>query len=210
MTCPLCHSQGDTFYDNERQAFYKCPNCLGLYIDPSKILGKEAERLRYEKHRNDPEDLKYQQFVSPIVSSILVDFKTWHKGLDFGSGGGSAVSKLLKDHRFQIDSYDPYFFNTPELLKKQYDYVACCEVMEHFQNPDREFELLKRLLQPGGRLYCMTSIYDESIDFKAWYYKNDPTHVFIYHRKTLEWIKAAFGFSMVQIVDGKLVIYSME
>ena len=45
----------------------------------------------------------------------------------------------------------------------------------------------------------MTDLYDESIGFHKWYYKNDPTHVFIYQKKTIEWIKNNIGFSDVKI-----------
>ena len=45
----------------------------------------------------------------------------------------------------------------------------------------------------------MTDIYDESIEFSKWYYKNDPTHLFFYHKKTFEWIEKEFNFSNVTI-----------
>ena len=129
------------------------------------------------------------------------DFEPIHKGLDFGAGTGPVISKILQDNNFEIAQYDPFFHNHPELLKKRYDYIACCEVIEHFYNPRKEFQLLRNLLQPNGKLYCMTDIYDQTIDFEKWYYKNDPTHVFIYHKKTVEWIKDKFGFSDVTIND---------
>jgi hypothetical protein len=53
----------------------------------------------------------------------------------------------------------------------------------------------------------MTDIYDESIDFDKWYYKNDPTHIFMYQRRTFEWIKVNFGFSRVEIEDRLIRFY---
>lgn len=58
---------------------------------------------------------------------------------------------------------------------------------------------LINMLNSKGSLFCMTSIYDESIDFDRWNYKNDQTHVFFYHRKALEWIKNEFNFSKLEI-----------
>jgi len=72
-------------------------------------------------------------------------------------------------------------------------------VIEHFSNPNKEFKLFKKLLKKGSKLYCMTDIYDDSIDFEKWYYKNDPTHIFFYHKKTFEWIKEKFDFKSVEI-----------
>ncbi|NOR86200.1 MAG: methyltransferase, partial [Bacteroidales bacterium] len=70
----------------------------------------------------------------------------------------------------------------------------------------KEFDLLKDLLENNGVLYCMTDIYDDSINFHTWYYKNDPTHVFIYKQETIEWIKNNIGFSNVTI-EGRLISF---
>lgn len=106
---------------------------------------------------------------------------------------------MLNDNSYNISSYDPFFHNHPELLEESYDYIACCEVIEHFYNPSREFYLLKKLLKKDAKLYLMTELYDDSIDFDSWYYKNDPTHVFFYHRDTFKWIMKEFNFSDVTI-----------
>jgi SAM-dependent methyltransferase len=180
---------------------------MGIFMDPQKIPGKKAEKKRYEEHNNDTEDKGYQNFVSPITKAILKDFEPRHKGLDFGAGTAPVISKILTDHNFQIKQYDPFFHNFPELLKTQYDYIACCEVIEHFHYPYKEFELLKHLLLPYGKIYCMTDLYDESIDFHKWYYKNDQTHVFIYHEKTIQWIQEEFNFSEATI-NGRLITFS--
>lgn len=167
----------------------------------------ELEKLRYQEHINDVENEGYQNFVSPITSAILKDFLPINKGLDFGAGTGPVISKVLRDNNFSIVQYDPFFHNYPILLNDKYDYIACCEVMEHFYHPKKEFELLRHLLQPNGKLYCMTDLYDESIDFSKWYYKNDQTHVFIYHKKSIDWIQKNIEFSDVT-VDGRLITFS--
>jgi hypothetical protein len=205
--CPLCGNPGKIFYQFKEKLFHQCNHCKGIFMDPQMIPGKTAEKKRYEEHNNDTEDKGYQHFVSPITNAILENFGTKHKGLDFGAGTAPVISKILSDHNFQIEPYDPYFFNCPELLKTQYDFIACCEVMEHFYNPYKEFKLLKELLHPKGKLYCMTDLYDESIDFHKWYYKNDQTHVFIYHERSIEWIKEEFSFSDATI-NGRLITFS--
>ncbi len=53
----------------------------------------------------------------------------------------------------------------------------------------------------------MTDIYNKSIDFHSWYYKNDNTHVFIYQKETFDWIKEHYGFSKVEI-EGRLITLS--
>ena len=142
-----------------------------------------------------------------LQTEFLKDFSKDYFGLDFGAGTGSAISKVLRDNDYQITEYDPYFHPFPELLEKQYDYIACCEVVEHFHHPDKEFRLLKKLLKPNGKLYCMTHVYNREIDFENWYYKNDHTHVFMYQKETIEWISKTFGFSDVKI-NNRLIVFS--
>lgn len=204
--CPLCQSSTAVFYRNAKQLYHHCDNCSGIFLDKTLIPDREAEKSRYREHNNDIDDEMYQKFVSPISSAIMRDFSRADKGLDFGAGTGPVISKILLDNQFHIEQYDPFFHDHPELLNGKYDYIACCEVAEHFHDPYREFKLLKKLLLPDARLYCMTELYSESIDFSAWYYKNDPTHVFFYQKKTIHWIKEEFGFRDVTI-KGRLITW---
>jgi SAM-dependent methyltransferase len=205
--CPLCTNESSLFYQKNDKIYYQCINCFGIFIEPNHRLDKIQEKLHYETHINDVDDIRYQNFVSPITSAILNDFNPQSKGLDFGAGTGPVISKVLKDNGFSIRQYDPFFHNFPELLKFQYDFIACCEVMEHFHSPQKEFELLKKMLLPNGKLYCMTELYNDNINFGNWYYKNDPTHVFIYHQKSIEFIKEHFHFSDV-LINKRLIIFA--
>lgn len=201
MACPLCSNSGDAIQGTE---FHLCNECRGFYRHIRFLPDIEREKARYEHHNNDVHDQGYQRFVSPIVSAVLRDFTPSHSGLDFGAGTGPVISKLLRDRDFTIAEYDPFFQNHPELLEGSYDYIVCCEVIEHFHSPEREFALLKRLLRPSGRLYCMTHLYSPEIDFRNWYYINDHTHVFICQSATMEWIRNQFGFFSCTI-QGRLV-----
>ena len=206
--CPLCNCASEMFFQNNKILFHKCTNCKGVFLDKKLLPNPKTEKLRYFKHENNIEDIKYQQFVAPITNLILNDFTKNHKGLDFGAGTGAVISKILKDNNYSIKLYDPFFHNHTSLLKQKYDYIACCEVIEHFHNPNKEFELLKSLLTPNGKLYCMTNIYNKTINFIGWSYKNDPTHVFIYQKETLNYIKKEFGFENI-IINNNLVVFSI-
>jgi len=204
--CPLCNTSGDDFYQDKNQLYFKCPNCLGIFIEKDLRPNRETELSRYLKHNNYIEDINFQKFVSPITSSIMRDFALKDKELDFGAGSGPVISKILEDNNYNIVQYDPFFHNNPKLLNDKYDYIACCEVIEHFHNPKQEFILLNDLLDKNGKLYCMTNLYNDSIDFDSWDYKNDITHIFIYKKETIYWIKEHFGFTDVKI-DGRLITF---
>lgn len=206
MKCPLCTSEANHFYTDKKREFNFCNTCFAVFLNPKNYISEAAEKKHYEFHNNDVNDIGYQQFVSPIVDAIKKDFTTKHKGLDFGSGTGPVITKMLTDEGFSIVEYDPFFANNPEVLNKKYDFIACCEVIEHFHHPYKEFKKLYDLLLPGGKLYCKTDFFSEKNNFDTWYYKNDPTHVFFYHPKTMEWISKNIGFSSFYI-DGRMTVF---
>jgi SAM-dependent methyltransferase len=203
--CPLCSAPASHYYTQITRDFLQCGNCRSVFLHPKDYLSPEAEKAHYLNHNNDPEDVRYQNFVSPVTNGILRDFKQHHKGLDFGSGTGSPILKVLKDNDYDVVQYDLYFHNDAELLTQKYDYIACSETAEHFKEPYKEFEQLCNLLNPGGKLYIMTDRCEESRDFGTWFYKTDPTHVFLYHQKAFEWIKEEFGFRDLRL-EGRVVV----
>jgi SAM-dependent methyltransferase len=206
LKCKLCNGDGSLLFETRGKKYYQCPQCLAVFLDPACYVSREEEKLRYEAHNNNVDDPGYQRFVEPITSGVIETCSNKHKGLDFGSGTGSAVAKFLKERGYDITLYDPLFCDCPKVLTKKYDFVVCCEVIEHFHFPKKEFELLRSLLNPGGILFCMTDLYSEKTDFLKWYYKDDSTHVFFYHQNTFEWIKTHMGFSALKIT-GRVAQY---
>ncbi|MFW6196592.1 MAG: class I SAM-dependent methyltransferase [Thermoplasmatota archaeon] len=199
--CPLCGHTAHLFHKNE---FYLCSRCKGIFRAKSLHPTRYDEKSRYKKHNNDVNDPGYQNFVSPIIKAVKDKFSSKDLGLDFGAGTGPVISKLLQDDGFNVKQYDPFFHDTPELLDNRYDYIVCCEVIEHFHDPYHEFKRLNDLLSSEGNLFCMTYRYSDDIDFDRWGYKNDPTHTFFYQNETLKWIKDEFKFTSLNI-DNRLI-----
>lgn len=199
--CPLCFNETSLFAEVGEREFYQCSTCKGIHLPKKYFLDENAELNVYERHVNDVNDSRYQSFTSPIWEQVLKDFTKKDHGLDFGCGTGPVISKMLQDKGYQVAQYDPFFANHPQLLEKQYNYIFSCEVVEHFHRPNTEFQRLKNMLLPGGKLYLMTHHYNESTcgPFEDWYYIKDPTHVFIYTAETFDWIRNAFGFSRVEV-----------
>jgi len=205
QVCPLCENHAEKFYE-DTQRYYKCNSCSGIFVHSDDLPKEDAEKERYELHDDDTQDEGYRKFVSPITSNIVKDFLKENKGLDFGAGTSSIISAVLREHDYDIKNYDPYFHNEPQLLTQKYDYISSCEVIEHFYHPKKEFTLLSKMLREGGKLYLMTDVYDEKIDFASWYYKNDPTHVYIYTPQTFEYIKEVYDFKALTIEKRLIII----
>ena len=206
-SCPLCAAPAAPFREIRGRRYHGCPLCGGIFLDPAQRLGSAEEKGRYEKHRNDAEDPGYRSFVSPLTEAVRREVPPSSPGLDYGAGRSSAVAALLREAGYRVEEYDPYFADRPELLGRRYGFVALCEVAEHFYRPGEEFARLRDLLAPGGRLYCMTALYEEGLDFASWHYKDDPTHVFIYRSETLGWIAGRLGFAGLR-VEGRLAVFS--
>lgn len=206
--CLLCKSTNTTlFYKDSQHTFFKCPQCNSVYRDPNSFLVLTEEKERYLTHNNDVNDPAYQQFVSPIVYAVTNDFRTGTKGLDFGAGTGPVIAKLLSEKGYDIALYDPFFYPNTAPLSDVYDFIVCCEVIEHFHHPEKEFKLLKNLLKSRGKLYCKTHLLSEDTEFSKWYYKDDPTHVLLYSEENLKWIRDEIGFSEIKI-NGRLIVFT--
>ncbi|SMO75517.1 class I SAM-dependent methyltransferase [Gracilimonas mengyeensis] len=209
MKCTLCSSSTEPFYfyEKEDRHYHRCTNCRAVLMDPEDYPTPNEEVERYESHDNDVEDPRYQAFVSPLVERITQHFEPDSLGLDYGSGTGPVITKLLTDQGYSVNTFDPFFDNTPEVLELKYDYIVSCEVMEHFHEPYQEFEQLKKMLKPEGALFLKTDPYTDDKDFHAWYYKSDETHVIFYHPVTMQWIKEEFCFSKLDMDDRHISLF---
>lgn len=208
MSCALCNGLTSQFRVYSERVYVRCETCSGIQILPEYYLSKLAEKVRYQLHENDITDPGYINFVSPVVNAIKENHSpTEAIGLDFGCGTGPVITSELEKAGFKINLYDPFFEKNSTVLSQQYDYIACCEVMEHFKQPEKEFRLLADLLKPDGKLYCKTSLFSDKVDFDNWHYKDDRTHVFIYSETSINWIAKNLNFKQVKI-EPDLIIFT--
>lgn len=208
ITCPLCGDEAFQVFDFRSRDYFRCGCCFALMVDPLKHLSAEDEKRRYDLHNNDVNDPGYRQFVRPIVDKVQQYYKADTTGLDYGAGSGPVAAVLLKEKGFNINLYDPFYWNNRDILKMKYDFIICLEVIEHFRQPYCEFKFLQSLLKPGGSLFCMTELIPDDLELQQWYYIKDPTHIFLYDRKSLEWIKTSFSFANLKI-EGRLIHFAL-
>ncbi|WP_245539753.1 class I SAM-dependent methyltransferase [Psychroflexus tropicus] len=213
QNCPLCNNAADyfCFISNVNRTYFRCKVCNAVFLSNKNYVDLQTEKARYLKHNNDVEDSRYQKFVEPITNAVQLQFPKFASGLDYGCGTGPVASAVLKNNGYkQIALYDPIFHPDLHLLEVKYDFIICCEVMEHFFYPRKEFSLLKSLLKDSGKLYCKTSLLQDGIseeEFKDWWYKDDPTHVFFCSPKTLRFIADHFNFKDL-VISPKLIIFN--
>lgn len=202
MRCPLCEAveASDTLV-REGRRFFRCPRCGLVFVDPAHRLSPEAERARYESHRNDPTDPAYRGFLSRLADPLFERLAPGSRGLDYGSGPGPTLSRMLTEAGHPTRDYDPFFAPDRAPPHRSYDFITCSEAAEHFHEPAREFRRMDARLRPGGWLGLMTGLIQPETDLATWWYLRDPTHVVFYSPDTLRWIARTWKWTLVPISE---------
>ncbi|MDT8385814.1 MAG: class I SAM-dependent methyltransferase [Gammaproteobacteria bacterium] len=207
IACPLCRHPSDFLCADRRRRFYHCPQCELISADPASHLPPEAERANYDLHHNDPADPRYRAFLNRLAEPLLARLQPGMVGLDYGCGPGPTLSGMLREAGMVMHDFDPLYAPDDTLLAREYDFVTCTEVVEHFCDPGAAWPQLAARVRPGGWLGVMTwKVPDpEAAAFRGWGYKGDPTHVSFYHADTFEWLGRELGFA-VETIDERVVL----
>jgi 2-polyprenyl-3-methyl-5-hydroxy-6-metoxy-1,4-benzoquinol methylase len=184
---------------------FECPHCYLLFKNPEKYLSPDEDLKRYSTHENNKEDQGYIDFLNKLVNPLAPFLPACFSAIDFGCGPGPTLSIILKEKGGEVENYDPLFFKNQKALKESYDVVTSTEVVEHFKTPSEDWELLVKLIKPNGILAIMTQFINASIDYKSWWYKNDPTHVVFYREETFAYLANRFCLEVI-FNDQKSVI----
>ncbi len=105
-TCPFCFKLANKITTDN---YYLCLFCQAIFLDKKLHLSQESVKNRYKEHNDNVYDKRYRQFVSSITSAILKEQDKDKLGLDFGAGTGPVISTVLKEKKYKIFLYDPYF-----------------------------------------------------------------------------------------------------
>lgn len=195
MKCPVCeHTGAGPFASVGDFDYWRCATCLATFLDPGQRPDRQAQLAQYRLHRNDPDDPAYRRFLARLAEPLLLHLPARSRGLDFGCGPGPALAAMLREAGHEVALYDVFFAPDQAELHHKYDFVTCTETAEHFHDPAAEFRRFDTLLKPGGWLGLMTGILAEGIDFDAWHYRRDPTHVVFYQCATLRFLARQFGW----------------
>jgi len=192
--CPLCSDHAAPYAEIPPRRYFSCACCGLVFLDKDQLPTTEEERAEYDLHENDPYDAGYRTFLSRLTTPLVDGIETGAEGLDFGCGPGPAIAVMLEEMGFHVANYDPFYAPDETVLDRDYDFISCTEVVEHFHAPADEFARLATLLRPDGRLGVMTRLLLPETDFATWYYARQPSHVAFYRPETMHWIADRFGW----------------
>ena len=192
--CVLCGSdKTQPYYSNENSSYFQCLVCELVFTPKRFHLNNADEKSRYDLHQNNPDDAGYRQFLSTVFDPVEKHLTPNAKGLDFGCGPGPTLSVMFEEQGYKVDLFDKFYANDRSIFNNTYDFITATEVAEHLNNPGDELTKLFNMLSAGGVLAIMTKILDDQIEFKSWYYKNDPTHICFFSQNTMHHLAKTWG-----------------
>ncbi|HOX17543.1 MAG TPA: class I SAM-dependent methyltransferase [Spirochaetales bacterium] len=195
-------------------AWFRCPRCGQVRVEPSAVPGPEAAAARYRLHRNDPAEPGYRAFLETFVDRALAPFAAPPaRVLDFGSGPAPALALLLRERGYDAEAWDPLFAPDRRALTGPFVLVAVHEVLEHVPYPYRLLSTLARKLAPGGSIAVRTRFPPERPeDFARWWYKEDPTHIGFFGPLAFEALSRRLGadLALLEAPDLAVLRFSAE
>ena len=192
--CPLCGAEEhELFHQDRRREYFQCLECSLVFVSPEYHLSAAEEKARYDLHQNDASGKGYVQWLRNLFQPLEKQLEPGAEGIDFGCGPGPVLSRLVREADYPCEDYDPFYANDPALLERQYDFLACSEVIEHCSNPRKALELFLKLVKPGGVIGIMTQLVRDRQAFAKWHYIDDETHVCFFSRETFQWLENQYG-----------------
>lgn len=206
--CPLCKTPKPSFfYHGPQRDYLRCRKCGLIFVPREELPLPAAEKARYDLHENDPTDQGYRRFLNQVIKPLLAHIgPPPQHGLDFGSGPGPVLAQMLTAQGYRMACFDPFYRPHPKALGQSYDFITCTEAMEHFHQPAKEWQILRRLLRPGGWLGIMTKLVDDLSQFSKMHYLSDLTHVSFYSRQTFNYLARQDGLRVKFYSDNVILI----
>ncbi len=207
IACPLCKTTNSSkFYKEKFREYLRCLSCDFVFVPKMYHLSDAEEKSRYDTHNNDPNDHRYRHFLSQLLVPLLERIQQKSNGLDFGSGPGPTLSLMLEECGHSVDLYDKFYANDISVFEKKYDFITATEVVEHLSEPMEEISRLSGILNNQGYLAVMTQILTSQIEFSSWYYKNDPSHIGFFTKKSLNFLASYLNIE-VSFVSERVIFF---
>ncbi len=208
MSCPLCSSEtiiDEIFHHRFARLIYHCGQCDLRFVQRTKCLSLSEQNLCYKNHRNNLRSDGYTKFLNRLITPLIEKKMQNSFGLDYGSGPYPMLQELLFEKGFlNIDLYDPLYAN--QEISNKYDFVTCCEVVEHFINPGESWNHLCSLLGERSILVCSTGVFNPSHEILKWYYIQDVTHINFYTVSTFKWLANKFKLKLTKVTKDLVIL----
>lgn len=225
--CPICkNANANLLFSFHPYNVFRCNKCGSGYLSPRLKKGI-AEKLYRETYftSSDSKSCGYSDYaalellhkknflrryklVQPLVNKENV--------LDIGCAFGFSLDVLKKDfancfgldlsseaikkikekghHGFCGDLYSCPWDN------ETFDFISCCETIEHIYDPLKFVKKIMTLLRRGGYAMFVTPDIDSllsRISGKGWVSFKIPEHILYFNRSSMTYLLKSAGFSIL-------------
>ena len=180
ISCPICATSTTTnsinsfesSYNEEKYQLYHCDNCSLEYWSPLKIIPEFYSSEGYEAYTGYHSGTRpFPQWALPFFDYLPAKYGTL---LDIGCGDGAFLAKAREcgfdvygldldsnsieaaKNKFKLNSLTASSINEfvadAKQNNKKFNVITFFEVLEHQDNPSQFIDLVKSLLQSGGRV----------------------------------------------------------
>lgn len=104
--------------------------------------------------------------------------------------------KIAKDKGYEVSLQD--ICQGTSFSDNTFSAIHMHAVLEHLKEPERALNEAKRILQPGGRLICLTP---DIMRWKYRFWRDDYTHIRPFGKQSLYMLAYDSGFKNIRIVE---------
>lgn len=230
LVCPICHDQSHVHFAFKRYGYdlFRCKTCRHLWVNPIPSAQELADFYSKGYFQGDIEKRGYQDYDSD-KKSVLPEFdyfleKLEHETikrdlLDVGSATGvfmeSAIRRGWKARGLELSQYATEagrlkgldisckaLEDLDEFQDESVSVVTMWDVVEHFRDPVRAFDVLAHIVSPNGLIMFATPQSDclfARLMGKFWTLLAPPQHLHYFSRKSMEILLKDKGFELVSI-----------
>ncbi|UZD21372.1 class I SAM-dependent methyltransferase [Algoriphagus halophytocola] len=216
---------------NDIFTYKECENCKGLFLSEiPENLSKyyPEEYYSFEPYKASSSLVEFIKKVRFEFWKRGINFKppnyfTWLSNLkveqtskiaDIGCGNGQLLAELSYCGFKNLDGYDPFLTNTGvtkgfTLIKKdffeiteKYDLVMFHHSFEHIPNPEKIFNNLSTILNPGGEVLIRVPVTDGKVwqeNREFWFQLDAPRHLFIPNTESIICLADKYSFEVIKI-----------
>ena len=210
MCCIICSAESYLIKDNKKDfKYYRCSSCGFIALDEEHRVDSRREKEQYDQHNNGFNDTGYVEMFERFIDKYIVPYlSNIETALDFGSGPGPVLYRLLEERGLEVDIYDLYYSPKKVYEDRSYDLITSTEVFEHLSQPMKILEELVNHLNSNSYLILMTKFPPkDDKEFLNWWYRRDPTHISFFTPKSFEIMAKKVNLEVLKIIDDNVVVF---
>lgn len=223
LECSVCNTKKQKIIRKiDNYKLIRCANCRVVFLSPKPNSQIENNLRKYESTESIQSYIKMKSLLSDRAENCVKKLKIYKsKGelLDVGCSYGyylqifkkygytikgidiseKAIDYIVKRKNIKalVGSFETYHFDN-----NSFDIITMFDVLEHFSDPVKIINKVKKLLKKNGIVIIQTPNFDSlmsKITGKKWFWLLVPQHIFLYSITSLQYLLTKNGFRILYL-----------